>query len=165
MLMTRTSDVGAIAERLENLYADGNTALHDAVVTSLYYYRGISGRRMLVLLSDGEDTASSLRFDEALEYAKRSGVAIYTIGLNIGRTDVSVRGKLNKLAEETGGRTFFIRAAEELRRVYAEIEREFRSQYLLAYESDQRGDRTSYREVNVEIDGGNKARTIKGYYP
>lgn len=170
MLMTRTSDVGAINERLNDLVADGNTSLHDAVVTSLYYYRGVSGRRMLVLLSDGEDTSSSLQFDEALEYARRSGVAIYTIGLNIGRTDVSVRGKLNKLAEETGGRTFFIKAAEELRSVYAEIEKELRSQYLLAYESDQGGssqdsDRDTYREVEVQVDGGYKARTIKGYYP
>lgn len=165
MLMTRTSDVGAINDRLDDLVADGNTSLHDAIVTSLYYYRGVSGRRMLVLLSDGEDTSSSLRFPEALEYARRSGVAIYTIGLNIGRTDVSVRGKLNKLAEETGGRSFFIRAAEELRGVYAEIEKELRSQYLVAYESDQGGDRGSYREVEVDVKGGYKARTIKGYYP
>ena len=165
MLMTRTSDVGAINDRLNDLVADGNTSLHDAIVTSLYYYRGVSGRRMLVLLSDGEDTSSSLAFDESLEYARRSGVAIYTIGLNIGRTDVSVRGKLNKLAEETGGRSFFIKAAEELRAVYAEIERELRSQYLLAYESDAATDRDTYREVEVEVKGGYKARTIKGYYP
>lgn len=166
LLMTRTSDVGAIEARLENLVADGLTSLHDAVVTSLYYYRGVSGRRALVLLSDGEDTSSTVPFDAALEYARRSGVAIYSVGLDIGRLSGAVRGKLRKLAEETGGRSFFIRQAEDLHSVYDEIERELRSQYLIAYESDKAGDRDVYREVEVEVlRSGLEARTIKGYYP
>ncbi|MCG8455565.1 MAG: VWA domain-containing protein, partial [Holophagales bacterium] len=166
ILMGRTSDVGAIAARLEGLVADGSTALHDAVVTSLYYYRGIRGRRALVLLSDGEDTSSSLEFREALEYAKRSGIAIYAIGLRISKADFGVRGKLDDLARETGGRTFYIREAEDLRGVYAEIERELRSQYLVAYNSESTKNREEYREVALKVRGGGlEARTIRGYYP
>ncbi|MEM1202981.1 MAG: VWA domain-containing protein [Acidobacteriota bacterium] len=165
LLMQRTSDVGAVAEQLEDLVADGATALHDAVVSSLYYYRGIRGRRALVLLSDGEDTASSLEFKEALEYARRSGVSIYSIGLGIGRADVGVRRKLEALADETGGRTFYIREAAELETVYGEIEAELRSQYLVAYGSDRPGGDGTYREVEVDVKGsGRKARTIRGYY-
>lgn len=165
LLMPRTSDVGAIAERLESLVASGATALHDAVVTSLYYYRGVRGRRALVLLSDGEDTSSTVGFREALEYAKRSGVAIYTIGLNIGRTDIGVRRKLESLTEETGGRSFYIRQAAELAEVYEQIEQELRSQYLAAYNSDAPGKTGQYREVTVEVKGGKlKARTMRGYY-
>lgn len=166
LLMPRTSDVGAVSERLENLSANGSTALHDAIVTSLYYYRGVRGRRALILLSDGEDTASSLGFAEALEYAKRSGVSIYTIGLRIGKLDLSVRRKLENLAQETGGRTFFINEAVELAEVYDEIEQELRSQYLVAYSSDQDSDKDTYREIKVEVKNGKlKARTIRGYYP
>ena len=165
LLMGRTSDVGAVAERLENLAADGMTSLHDAVVTSLYYYRGVRGRRAMVLLSDGEDTSSSLGFRETLEYAKRSGVAIYAIGLDIGKLDFSVRGKLDGLAEQTGGRTFYIQNADELRSVYAAIEKELRSQYLLAYNSDSTRPKDEYREIEVDVEGGHEARTIRGYYP
>ena len=75
-----------------------------------------------MLLSDGEDTSSSVGFAEALEYARRSGVAIYSIGLDIGSLDVGVRRKLEKLSAETGGRTFYIRQANELFQVYDEID-------------------------------------------
>ena len=77
-------------------------------MTSLYYFRGVRGRRAMVLLSDGDDTASAMAFRDALEYARRSGVTIYTIGLNVGKLQTGVRGKLNDLAKETGGRSFFI---------------------------------------------------------
>jgi VWFA-related protein len=166
LLMPRTSDVGAVAERLESLVASGSTALHDAIVTSLYYYRGIRGRRVLILLSDGEDTSSTLEFEEALEYARRSGVAVYTIGLRIGKFQVNVRRKLENLAQETGGRTFYISEATELFGVYDEIESELRSQYLVAYNSDQPGQDGRYREVKIEVkDGKLNARTMRGYYP
>lgn len=165
LLMPRTSDVGAVAQRLESTLANGATSLHDAIVTSLYYYRGIRGRRALVILSDGEDTSSTIEFKDALEYAKRSGVAVYAIGLRIGRTQVGVRRKLDALAEETGGRALYIHEAAELQGAYAEIERELRSQYLVAYSSDQSGEPGQYHEIEVEVkDGKLKARTIRGYY-
>ncbi len=168
LIMPRTSDVGAIAERLQNLLPNGSTALHDAVVTSLYYFRGIRGRRALVVLSDGEDTTSTITFPETLEYARRSGVSIYTIGLRIGRAQIGVRKKLESLAGETGGRTFYIKEASELNTVYSDIEEELRSQYLVAYNSDQPAERGTYREVSIEVRDNNdrklEARTIRGYY-
>ena len=172
LLMPPTDDVEAVEEILEDLRAVGWTALHDAIVTSLYYFRGVRGQRALILLSDGDDTASSIGFREALEYARRSGVAIYSIGLDVGRLDLGVRNKLRSLAEETGGQVFFISKAEELRDVYDQIEAELRSRYLLAYNSDaevreDRGEGTDgFREVEVKVKKrGLEARTIRGYYP
>ena len=78
----------------------------------------------MVLLSDGDDTSSAMAYRDALEYARRSGVTIYTIGLNVGKLQTGVRGKLTELARETGGRTFFISQASELTLVYKEIEEE-----------------------------------------
>ena len=165
LLMERTSDVGAVAERLQDLSANGSTSLHDAIVTSLYYYRGIRGRRALVLLSDGEDTSSSLGFAESLEYAKRSGVAVFAIGLRIGKSDIGVRRKLERLTSETGGRAYYIKDASELERIYGQIERELRSQYLVAYNSDQQAESGKYHEVEIKVRGGKlKARTVRGYY-
>jgi VWFA-related protein len=165
LLMTRTSDVGAVAAALDDLHAIGNTALHDSVVTSLYYFRGVRGRRALVLLSDGEDTASTIPWKDALDYARKTGVVIYPIGLNIGMTALGVRDKLNSLARETGGRAFYISKAVELAGVYDVIEEELRSQYLITYASDAPPDATAFRAVEVRMRNRMKARTISGYYP
>ncbi len=166
LLIPPTDDVGAVAASLEGLRSIGWTTLHDAVVTSLYYFRGIRGRRALVLLSDGDDTASATPFEDAVEYARRSGVAIFCVGLDVGALKVGVRRKLTQLAEETGGRVFFISKASELAAVYAEIEEELRSQYLLAYSSDRPTPDGNFRVVEVDVARrGLEARTIRGYYP
>ena len=166
LLIAPTDDVSAVQDSLEDLQSLGWTTLHDAIVTSLYYFRAVRGRRALILLSDGDDTASAMPFRDSLEYARRSGVTVYSIGLDVGAMQRGVRSKLTNLAEETGGRVFFISKAQELVGVYREIEEELRSQYLIAYASDNPGVEEQFREVEVEVRSGKlKARTIRGYYP
>ncbi len=165
MLMPPTNDVDAVELSLQGLLAAGFTSLHDAIVTSLYYFRGVTGRRALVLLSDGDDTSSNLSFREALEYSRRTGVSVYTIGLDVGTLDLGIRDKLKDLSRETGGRSFFISDADELFSVYKEIEEELRSQYLIAYAPDTVSRDGAYREVEVKVTKrGLKARTARGYY-
>jgi Ca-activated chloride channel homolog len=164
--MPLTDDPRAAAQSLERLQADGSTSIHDALVHSLFYYRGTHGQRALVLLSDGDDNTSQLTYDEALEYAKRSGVAIFTIGLKIPVHNVGIRRKLDRLGELTGGRVFYVSKAAELAGVYAEIERELRSRYLLAFQSGLQAGAGGYRQVEVKMrKPGLKARTARGYYP
>lgn len=165
LLMGQTSDVEAIVYTVRALRASGQTALHDALMTGLYYFRGIRGRRALVLLSDGEDTSSSATYPDILEYAKHSEVVIYTIGLGIGDNEPLLRSKLEEIAAVTGGRAFFISAARELQPVYRQIDRELRSQYLLAYNSNQQSGSNDFRQVEVRVTDGRRARTISGYYP
>lgn len=165
LLMGLTSDAGAIDLALRDLAAEGATALHDSVIFSLYHFRGVLGRRILILLSDGDDTSSRLDWDVALSYAQRSGVMIYTVGLKNRSLGLGARRKLSQLAESTGGRAFFIAEAEELASVYAQIEAEFRSQYLLAYSPD-RAPSPGFRKVEVEVKrSGLSVRTIPGYVP
>ncbi|MFQ5349212.1 MAG: VWA domain-containing protein [Thermoanaerobaculia bacterium] len=166
LLMPPTSDVSALEKTLTGLRSVGWTTLHDAVVTALYYFRGLRGRRALILLSDGDDTASGVPFPDALEYGRRSGVGIYSIGLEVDRFSTGVRRKLSRLSAETGGRVFHIAKPEDLAGVYQQIEAELRSQYLLAYTSDRPGGDGAYRTVEVKVRGGKlKARTTRGYYP
>ena len=115
LIMPRTHDVGAVAETLEGLRADGWTALHDAVVFSLYYFSDVHGRRVLILLSDGDDTDSRLEYEHVLEYARQSSVVIYTIGLKNDSLNSRAKRKLAQLAQETGGRSFLIDRSEETR--------------------------------------------------
>lgn len=166
LLMPPTDDAEAVAQSLEGLRSIGATALHDALITGLYYFRATRGQRALVLLSDGDDTASNAAWKDTLEFARRSGAAIYVIGLGIAPVDLDVRAKLNNLAEATGGRSFYIGRAEELAAVYDQIEEELRSRYLLAYDSDQAAGDEGYREVEVRVKKrGLKARASRGYYP
>lgn len=167
--MAPTDDPAALEAGMSGLAAEGWTALYDAVVAGLYYFRGNSGRRALILLSDGEDTASRYDYQGMLEYARRSGVTIYTVALDVpnpngrGGLGRGARNRLRELARETGGRSFTIRAADQLTGVYQEIEDELRSQYLIAYAPDGQGEPDTFREVEVEVEGG-EARTIRGYY-
>lgn len=164
--MPLTDDVEAVGRALKGLQAVGATSLHDAVLHALQTFRGVRGQRALVLLSDGDDTSSSSSFDNALEYARRSGVAIFAVGLDIPRTSVGVRSKLSALAADTGGEVFFVGRAEQLQGVYERIELELRSRYLLAFQAQRAAGQQGFRPIEVRVlRKGLKARTARGYYP
>jgi len=161
-----TNEVEELAGGLAGLQAERGTALYDSLVFTLYYFNGIRGQRAILLLSDGRDESSRFEFEDALEYARRAGVAIYAIGLDLPRTDFDVRRKLTKLAEETGGRSFYIGDVEELAGIYDTIQRELRSRYLLAYQSSNTSDSRTFRSIEVTVDRpGVEAKTLRGYYP
>lgn len=166
LLMPLTPDAKALDTAYRDLPAFGMTSLHDALVYGLYQYRGVRGRKAMVLLSDGDDTSSLVPFADALAFAQRSGVAIYTIGLRIGAGSFGIRGKLEKLAVETGGRTFFVSNASELSGVYAQIERELRSQYFLAFAPNPQPKPGERHALDIEVRGGKlRARAARGYTP
>ncbi len=160
-----TGRLDVLAGALAGLEARGDTRLHDAVAFALHYFSGIRGQRAIVLLSDGFDSGSRLGFADTLDYARRTGVAIYAIGLGVPTNPPEGRLALDQLARETGGRSFYIERVNELERVYTSIERELRAQYLIAYQSP-RSEGSSFREIEVELRrAGAEARTIRGYYP
>jgi Ca-activated chloride channel homolog len=150
---------------LARLRAEQTTALYDAVVYSLFNFHGIRGQKALVIISDGKDTASRYTFEEALEYARRSSVPIYVIGIGIRSNEADVRYKLNRLSTETGGTSYYIEQARDLHRIYDEIQAELRSQYVLGFYpgADVRSG-GKWRELTVQATEG-RVRTIKGYFP
>ena len=163
-----SSNHEVLAGGLAAATAEGETALWDAVVFGVHYFSGLRGKRALVLLSDGLDTRSKYGFEEALEFARRSGVAFYIIALNTPQREIEARSRVQRLASETGGRVFFLDRAAGMEKIYSEIEEELRSQYLLAYQSAQASDRNGgkYRTIEVKVARpGLEARTIRGYLP
>jgi Ca-activated chloride channel family protein len=157
--------VGDMHAGLAKLRPEETTALYDAVVYALYNFQGIRGQKALIVISDGKDTASKFSFEQALEYARRSAVPIYTIGIGIRANEVDVRYKLATLSKDTGGSVFYIEAARELQRVYDDIQEELRSQYILGfYPPADVKTGGKWREINVQVTEG-KARTIRGYFP
>lgn len=161
-----THDSEQFAAAVDGLRAARSTALYDSLVYALYYQGGIDGHRALLLVSDGADEISRFSLDDALEYAQRARVTIYTVGLDLGGD--GSRRTLERMAAETGGRSFFVDAPDELESVYQSVLRELRSRYLLVYQSpaDDSSDRRRFRRVDVTVKGrGLRARAMRGYIP
>ena len=150
---------------LAKLRAEESTALYDAVVFSLYNFLGVKGQKALIIITDGQDTSSKFAFDQALEYARRAAVPIYGLGIGIKSNQIDVKYKFGKFCSETGGNVYYIERAEELGRIYTDIQNELRSQYVLGfYPPAGVKPGSKWREVTVQVSDG-KAKTIRGYYP
>ena len=148
------------------MYPDRETALYDSVIMGLFQFSGVRGRKAMVVLTDGEDNASRHSFEDVVGYAQRAGVTIYTVGIDLPATKVVPRWQLAKLAEVTGGQSFFVSGDSALDKIYAEIDRELRTQYLLAYTSSSERPPDQLRKIEVELTRKKyKVRTISGYYP
>jgi Ca-activated chloride channel homolog len=162
-----TGDLRMLGGALAGLNAERGTALYDSLVYGLSYMRGVQhGQSALLLFTDGADHMSRLSFDETLEFARRAGIPIYAVGARVPRLDLADRGRLAKLAAETGGRSFFVDSAAELDGVYAQIEDELRSRYLIAYEPNAAPRAGEFRSVEVRVTGaGLRVKTARGYYP
>jgi Ca-activated chloride channel family protein len=156
--------------------AGGSTSLYNAIYIALKELAKAKAgaeedvrRQALVLFSDGEDTSSLISFDEVLELAKRSEVAIFTIALR--GADTQSKGfheaefVMRQLAQETGGRSFFPAKIDDLNGVYSEIADELASQYTLGYTSRNAKRDGAYRRIVVQVSRSNVTpRTKRGYY-
>lgn len=160
-----TPDETKLSAALAGLSADRGTALWDATVYSLFQFQGRRGRKAVVLLTDGQDTDSRFRFDDALDYARRSGATIYTIGLAIPITELDVRSKLARLAGESGGRAFFVDSAKGLEGTYAVIDEDLRTQYRITFAPPGKAN-GKWHKVKVEVPSrkGLELRAASGYY-
>ncbi len=160
-----TNEVPRLAGGLAGLTAERSTALYDSVMFGLYYFRGIKGQRALIVLSDGQDRKSEATFEQVLDFARSSGVTIYTIGFKLGKGGRVSRSRLSSLAVETGGQGFFVESTSELEGIYAAIQRDLRSRYLLVYQpAIAAGGGFRKVEVRVAVPGA-EVRTMNGYIP
>jgi Ca-activated chloride channel homolog len=146
--------------------AIGGTALYDAIVTGLYRFRSVPGRKALVIITDGEDTSSRLPYEEMLTYARASRVPLYFIGIGLGFGNISGTSKMKALAAETGGVAYFLRDTKGLKETYDQLEQDLRSQYLLTYHTESLRNDQQYRTIEVKVDRPDaKVRTIRGFIP
>src|SRR6185436_6479372 len=110
-----------------------------------------SRRRAIILLTDGQDTSSVLVFDAAIERALSAETVIYAIGIGDSKYEGIDRGSLRRVAERTGGRAFFPKKEADLRQVFRDIERELRTQYLIAYSSTNKQRDGGYRQMRIDV--------------
>ena len=154
------------------------TALYDAVWQFCdEKMRSVSGRRVLVVITDGEDTYSRADLRDAIDIAQRTETTVYAIstkagfsstvpGVEMGEIKDAKDRDLVKLSEETGGTSFFTGDMLSLERSFTKIAKELRAQYLVTYRPTNDHYDGSYRRIDVKLGSGRgdlKVRTKHGY--
>ena len=132
----------------------GSTAIWDAIwATSNELLEGAAEhtRRAIILLTDGQDTISQVRMQEAINRALKADALIYSIGIGDRYSFGIDEGALKKISETTGGRAFFPHNQDDLANAFTQIQRDLRERYLIAYSSSNKNRDGSYRKVNIEI--------------
>jgi Ca-activated chloride channel homolog len=130
------------------------TGIWDAVAAStkgLSRVTGKESRRVIILLTDGDDTSSKTPRDDAIKAAVSNDIVLYGIGVGDPELYKIERGSLRKLAEKTGGRAFFPDEGMDLDAAFAQIQEEMRSQYVIAYSPKNKARDGSYRKLKLEI--------------
>jgi len=149
-----TSDLGEMAKALGHLESDGATALYDAILSSLTHLKkGYQDKKVLLIVSDGEDNYSRATLAATLEQAQRSNAMIYAIGLLRQEKPESAerdRQALVSLAQATGGAAFFPEGVPEVESVCTQIARDIRHQYTIGYYPSKPRD-GSFRSLRVEV--------------
>jgi len=159
-----TQSQSDLIDALDSLSAGNSTALYDAIyLASTEKLKGEVGRKVIVVITDGSDTSSKVRKEEAIEAAQKSDALIYGIGV---RTEELDFGVLKKFAEETGGAAFSPRAKfAEIQAAFRAIGEDIQGQYSLAYRSTNPKKDGTFRSIDLRCKiGGVRVRTRKGYY-
>jgi Ca-activated chloride channel homolog len=156
------------ASLVSALSALGMTATHDAISNGLSYVaRGNNPRRVLIVVGDGGDNASTTTLEQVLRAAQASNAAIYTVGI-IDPLERQANPKLLKrLASATGGESFFPRRLDQVEDVFGRIARDVRNSYTLGYVSSNSSRGGEYRHIRVVVTdpsrGSLSVRTRDGY--
>ena len=149
-----TNKLAAIDRGLGELHSDFATALYDAICQASARLGGNPGRRVLVLISDGDNTASIATYAQALEQALRNEVMIYSlidvpIEASAGR-DLGGEHALITLAEQTGGKSFYV-SDGGLDKAFARVSNDLRTQYLLSYYPKNQEPGRHFHHIQVTI--------------
>ena len=171
-----THDKEVLEAALETIAPDGSTAIFDTLAESIRKLNRRTGKRALVVLSDGLDTNSKMAYSDVLEFLRQSDVLVYTIGLQLmqdgtelGDASGAVKqgvAQLRAIADATGGAPYFPIALQELEEIYGLIADELNSQYALSYYPVNRRYDGNWRQLRVEVDGrpGVWVQVREGYY-
>jgi VWFA-related protein len=192
MVQAFTGDTGMLRDQILRTRAGGGTAVYDAIYEACY--KELSNpprppgdqpdvvRRVMILISDGEDNLSTHTRAEAIEMAQRTSVVIYTISTSTQWVTLDDPAKeksgnrkyhltegdkiLQDLAEETGGRSFYPYHVDDLDQSFQDIGEELRNQYSLAYNPSNHGIDSRYHKIKIETPDrkGFQVRARRGYY-
>jgi Ca-activated chloride channel family protein len=173
-------DVRKATDAIRHVTAGGSTALYNSIYMTIKQMQKVHAadgdvrRQAIAVLTDGEDTASIVTFDDLMQVAKEAGIAIYTIALKSPYAAIGMSTSrkyfsesdfaMKSLAQETGARSFFPNDISQLAGVYDSITEELASQYAVGYSPKNPRRDGSYRRIVVRVTEPNtRTRTRSGY--
>ena len=168
-----TSDLEELKEGMEKIDSRGGTAYYDTIRMSLDHVtqRGRKSKKVLLVITDGEDNASRITPERLIRYVQQTDVVLYTVGLlgdDSPRAARRARKGMEAISEATGGAAFFPKEVSEVEGIAARIAHDIRNQYLLTYKPSNAAPDGSYRSVKVKASAPGKGklfvRTRTGYY-
>ena len=172
-----TNQKKAIEVGLNNLLRGDSTALYDAIYLAAERLSTTSAadgrRRVMLLITDGEDTAKGSPYGQALEEAQRAGAMVFSIIIvpveaDAGR-NTGGEHALIQMANDTGGKYYYVQEPKDLEPAFTKVSDDLRTQYVLGYYAPQSGRDTSFRRITVRMKddglrGKYQMRHRSGYY-
>jgi Ca-activated chloride channel family protein len=165
-----SNDPEELEEALNAVSARGRTALYDAVSEGLRHlqYSHLE-KKALIIISDGGDNASHLKYPQVLAEARQSQAVIYSIALLGSDNEEENPNLLRRLCKDTGGIAYFPARGETVATVSAAIARDLREQYMIGYPPQNVNRTDAFRKVEVKVtspgQGQLRVRTRRGYSP
>ncbi|MFL6351313.1 MAG: VWA domain-containing protein [Bryobacteraceae bacterium] len=166
-----TSDIHKMEQGLARIDSRGGTAMRDAINMSLDYIKDKAkkDKKVIVVVTDGNDNASSISLEKVVTRANQGDTLIYAIGLfteEERREAAKARRALNELTTATGGLAFYPKEVNDVQALTVQIAHDIRNQYTIAYSPNIQALDGSYRQIKVTVDAPGKpvVRTRSGYY-
>jgi Ca-activated chloride channel family protein len=170
-----TSNISKVERALKSLRPGSATALYDVLYLGSSALMKRQGRKVMVVITDGGDTISRVSYKEAVRAAQQAEAIVYSIIMvpieaSAGR-DTGGEHALIQISKDTGGKPYYATSLNELDAAFKQIDRELRTQYLLAYYPSRRLADSDYRKIEIrvkpqvaETDGELNVRHRTGYY-
>lgn len=160
-----SEDKEAAKRAILKLHACGITALYEALVRVNHDLAARTGKKAIIVFTDGADNASMLSARLAIEKAKQRGVPIFTIAQGEAVFHPELVSQLSNIAQSTGGVPFLIHKPAEIAEVFEKISQDLAHGYMVAFQPSS-GEHHGWRKINVEVKGakGLQVRARQGYY-
>jgi len=162
-LVRKTIDPAERIKAVDRLAPWGSTALYDVILKGVDTLGRQTGRKALVVFTDGEDQGSHATIADVERRLQASDVTLYMIGQGRGVTLFALKKIMERLANPTGGRALFTDSIDELHDAFAELLDELSNQYLLGYSSTKMQRDNQWRRISVDVDGHRDVRARQGY--
>jgi Ca-activated chloride channel family protein len=162
-LTRKTTDPAERVRAVDRLAPWGATALYDVIIRGIDMLGRRTGRKALVVFSDGEDQGSHVAIQDVERRLQASDVTLYIIAQGRGITQDYLKSAMQRLTVPTGGRTFTTESVDQLQTTFAELLDELSNQYLLGYQPLNSTRDDTWREIRVEVAGHKNVRARQGY--
>jgi VWFA-related protein len=162
-LARKATDPAERIKAVDRLAPWGSTALYDVLLRGAEMLGRQTGRKALVVFTDGEDQGSHATINDVERRLQASDMTLYMIGQGRGVTMEPLKKIMERLSVPTGGRALFTDSIDELHAAFADLLDELSNQYLLGYQSTNSKRDDAWRKIKVEVDGHHEVRARQGY--